>query len=313
MGANPQTAECRRLFQVDYIIKRVSGPAARNGAALVEEGENVSLPRLYYNSCMSANPINPEMVRGLATSFPRRREAAYQWGRAISQLQALPGIRSLWAGGLDGSNQLVDLINAQNMTFAGNAQLFYRGLIPYIELPGGASDSVGIADAAALDLLGTETQLAPALRGATVGVWFQLDDLGSGDNYILAKWDAATATDGSYCIFQNSSNLTFRVTNGTTNYDATLTGVITAGEWAFAAGRFDPSADVYVHHNLQSNAAGSAPASINNSTVALRLGARSSNADQIDGRVALAFLSAAFLPAFYLEAIYHWTRDLFNA
>lgn len=258
-------------------------------------------------------PINPQMVRNLSVFFPERREAAFQWGRAISQLMALPGLRCLWAGGLDGSNQLVDLVNGQNLAFAGNSKLSHRGVTPYVELPGGGSDSAGVADASALDLLGTENALASALKGATVGVWYELDALGSGDNYILAKWDSATGSTGSYAIFHNSADLTFRVTNGTNNTDATLTGVVAASGWAFAAGRFDPSADVYVHQDLQSNNAGSAPASINNSTVDFRLGARSSNADQIDGRVALAFLSAAFLPSYFIDAIFYWTRDLFGA
>lgn len=268
---------------------------------------------------MTANsqrvPRNEEMVAGLAVDFPRRREASHQWARAIGLIQALPGLRGFWPGVI-GNDVLVDMSgNGQNLTRNAGGRVSRRGIIPTIECPGGSSDSFSAADNAIFDIIGTETIIAAALRGLTIGCWYQIDDIGSGNDFMMAKWTAATATNGSYALYQGSGVLSFRVTNGTTDYAASISGAVVAGTWAFACGRFAPGVDVYISQNDGAATAGGAgaPATANNSTVNFSLGARSDNTNQINGRLALPFICASYLPPFFPQAIFHHTRDLFGA
>lgn len=223
-------------------------------------------------------------------------------------LQALPALRAAWVCERDLGG------NAQHLSFGGNTVINHRGAAPLVEFPGGAGDSLSVADSAVLDVLGTEAYVTAALRGLTLGCWVRVDNLGSGDNYILAKWESAGATTGSYRLFHNGSTLSFSVTNGTTNYTAALASVITAGVWYFVSGRFDPSTDVFVNINGEAaGVAGSAPASLNNSTVSFRVGGRTSAADELTGAVAFPFLAGAFLPEYFHHLIFQHTRSLFGA
>jgi len=264
-----------------------------------------------YNRGMadSSRPYyNPEMITALATAFPRDRDPSFQWPRVPGILQSIPSLRAAWFGGRDISG------NGQTLTFGGNTVMDRHGLAPLVTFPGASGDSLSRADNAILDILGTETDVAAALRGLSMGCWVRIDALGTGDNYILAKWESATATTGSYRVFHNGSTISFSVTNGTTNYTASLASALVVGEWACVTGRFDPSTNVFLNVNaVAGTPAGSAPASLNDSTVDFRIGGRTSAADEINGAVAFPWLAAAFLPEFYHNAFFQHTRSLFGA
>lgn len=251
---------------------------------------------------------NQALIEGLRAYFPGRLENSFQWPRAIGILQGLPALRAAWVGERDISG------NGQTLTFGGNTVVSHHGLAAIVNLPGAAADSLAAADSATLSVIGTEATVVAALRGLTLGCWARIDDLGSGDNYLLAKWESATAANGSYRLYHNGDDIFFSVTSGTTNYTASIADVITVGDWFFAAGRFDPSTNVFVNFNrVDAVGAGSAPASLNDSTVSFRVGARTASADEMNGAIALPFLTASFLPEYFVRAFFDHTRGLFGA
>lgn len=95
------------------------------------------------------------------------------------------------------------------------------------------------------DLSGTESFVDPAIRGITVGGWFEVDVLPSLFSGIISK-DGASPQRGYALQFSPTGDVAFTVSgNGTTTSDVTLTGP-PINQWRFVVGRYIPSVEVAV-------------------------------------------------------------------
>ena len=82
--------------------------------------------------------------------------------------------------------------HGNHLTYNGNPTFNYDSLAPYWDLDG-AGDYFSITDAASgndFDVHGTESYVAAAARGLTLGGWFHVEETGTFEN-LMAKWGAA--------------------------------------------------------------------------------------------------------------------------
>jgi hypothetical protein len=258
---------------------------------------------------------NQKIIDAMRGHFHTSKSAAYAFGRAVSAIQLLPGLRGFWPmSAVSEAGAAFDLSgNGRTLTYNGNPLYDQHGACPYIDLDG-TGDYLSRADEAGLDLLGTDTHMAAVLRGVTMGCWVYLDSL-AGDASLIAKWNT-TGNQRSYNLEFDSATAAFQYqisADGTA--ETTKTGGTTAvtGRWYFAAGRFDPSSTLDVWTNGAKVSSATVVGSVFNSTSALNIGARNAGgASLLNGRIALPWLCAAALPDALVGMVYHTTRGLFG-
>lgn len=241
--------------------------------------------------------VRPEVGRGLFTAF-----------------LDLPGLVGFWpmSSVQRSTGQAYDLSGqARHLTYNGNPTYnIYNDIVPYIDLDG-TGDFLSRADETDLDILGTETIYASAVRGLTLGGWFWTDTAGVQQTF-LAKFNAATT--GSYTLRMTAGNVAlFLIVNSTPAQDfVTHTSAFTSGAWHFIAGRFMPSSEMALFHNGIKVSQASSSTAIQNSSDAFQVGARTGTVDPLDGRASLCFLCANALPDALISALFQQSRSLFN-
>lgn len=229
------------------------------------------------------------------------------------QFQHLSALRGFWPlGSADENGDAYDLSEQDRvLSYNGNPTYNFDNLAPYIDLDG-TGDFLSRADEAGLDILGTETTIASAIRGLTIGGWFWTDGLGAAQ-FLIAKWNAAT-NNRSYSLFNSAANrFEFNVSvDGTAVVTVTDTIDLTANNWFFVVGRFDPSTslDIFVNGRETNNVA-AIPASIFNSNADLQIGA-AQGVSLLDGRASFNFLCAAQLSDAIISALFQQSRSLFG-
>jgi hypothetical protein len=228
----------------------------------------------------------------------------------------LPGQVGLWAAGVTqrSTGNLYDLSGqGRALTYNGNPAInLQNNFVPFYNLDG-TGDFFSRADETDLDILGTEAIFGSAIRGLTMGCWFQFDSVASSTNIFLKAGAAGTR---SYQMFQNAPALTFRVSADGTNFVGATGPNLSTGVWYFLWGRYSPSTyiDAGINLPIASNYVRnttSIPASIFNGTAPLELGG-SSAGNSTDGRFALAFLCATVLSDEWLAHLFNSTRGLFG-
>jgi len=231
----------------------------------------------------------------------------------ISPFLALPGLVGYWpmSSIQRSTGNAFDLSGqARTLTYNGNpTYTVFNSVVPIINLDG-TGDFLSRADETDLDILGTETIYAAAVRGLTLGGWFLFDTIGV-DAGLISKFGAAGQR--SYMLEQRSSDtVQLRVSvDGTALIDVT-SGVITTAQWYFIVGRFTPSTETAIWVNgVKTVNTTSIPASIFNSTSALQIGAFAS-ANTVDGRASLCFLSANALTDAVISSLFQQTRVAFE-
>lgn len=253
--------------------------------------------------------------------FQRRYEPNFAWKSAASVLLAIPGLRGAWTlGDFDENGDQYDP-NGQGRTlsYQGNPTYNYDGLAPYLDLDG-TGDYLNRADEAGLDILGTETSVAAACRGLTLGLWFNPDRL-TAQEFLIGKATGVTATSSYWLEFRGdvaNDPVRFTVSDGAAVDTVDVASVVDAtSEWYFAAGRYDPGAEIkaYVGHggvlSTNTNLVG-IPAALNNSGADFTIGSFSGGASYLDGQVSLAFLSGMYLSDTIVASIYQQIRALFG-
>lgn len=233
------------------------------------------------------------------------------WKSACSPFLALPGLRGFWPMSAFGATgQAFDQSgNGRTLTYNGNPTYNFDGWAPYIDLDG-TGDFLSRPDEAGLDILGTETYVAAARRGLTMGGWWYLDRLiatqilmnkrnAANDGYSLRAEAAGTVS----AVFGSGAAQTFFTTTGTT----------TVGVWVFIATRFDPSTDVTIWIDDARESVATAIAALNNSTANFDIGNGAPVAgNDLDGRASLCFLCAAALSDAIIQSLFERTRALFG-
>lgn len=226
----------------------------------------------------------------------------------------LPGLRGYWPmGAFDSSGNAIDQSgNARTLTYNGGAPgPLYNYTTqggPYIDLDG-TGDYLSRADEAGLDILGTESYVATAVRGLTLGGWFYFDRLAA-DEHLLGKLGASGQF--SYRIVKLVSGNVVRLAisgNGTAQSTVDTAAVSTAA-WYFIVGKYTPSTEIAIYLNgTETTATASIPASIFNSTAEFRIGQDNGGFSHLlDGRASNCFLCAMLLSDTAIDNIYQNTK-----
>ena len=159
-----------------------------------------------------------------------------------------------------------------------------------------------------MDVLGTETYVASARRGLTVGIWCYVEGTGSLE-YIISKWGSGD----SWRLVKNASDyFTGRVYDGSDGMTAQIT-TFSADTWYLYVLRFlaGTSQEIFVS-GVWAASSDTAVASINNGASDLTVGGSHGGSNLLTGRVAYPFMCAAYLSNVQIQAIYDQTRSLFG-
>lgn len=261
----------------------------------------------------------PNVARQLENAVDRDRGVAGgpTLGEFYGSYFGLAGLRGLWLpGSADNTGAVYDRSGqGRTLTYNGNPTIgVHNNLVPYYDYDG-TGDFHSRADEAGLDILGTETYIATALRGLTLGGWFYWSSaVKAGDNGLVSKYLSA-GNQKSYVLYTNGGDSEARMivsVDGITGTEVDSTIVLTTGKWYFIWGRFVPSTSLAVSVNNNANINTSTiPASIFNSTAAFNIagfGGGSVN----NCRCALAFLCASALSDELLTYLWYRGRVLFG-
>ena len=269
--------------------------------------------------------ISADLKRTLTSSFFYKNEhvaivdgkdawlgdAPLSWGRC-SNFLSLPGLRGFWPmSSFDEGGNAYDLSGqGRTLTYNGNPTYNYVGLAPYIDLDG-TGDFLSRADEAGLDISGTESYVAAAAQGLTMGGWFYFNNLDP-NRSLINKWDAAT-NQRAY-LFQTNTDWRFAVSNNGVASKWLMTGVTpAAATWYFSVARFIPSTEVAIFVNMTKYADVTAiPASLFNSNVGLGVGGSAAGGGLWPGRISFCFLCATALSDTMIGALFQQTRNLFG-
>lgn len=243
----------------------------------------------------------------------------YQPRPTLAELYAdfkgLPGLRGLWfPGSVDNAGTMYDQSGqGRTLTYNGNPTLnVYGGFIPYYDLDG-TGDYFSRADEAGLDITGTETTIASAQRGLTLGGWMRFDGAGAAEENFLTKRSAGAGNLSYYLRRTSTGLMNFEISTDGTAVKNVSGASVGAGSWAFVVGRFTPSAalDIWVNGVKATNTT-SIPASIFSGSGALNLGAYAGGSQVMTGDIALAFLCAALLSDTQIAHLFARTRKFFG-
>lgn len=235
----------------------------------------------------------------------------------------LPGLRGFWPMSAfeSGGNAFDQSGNGRILTYNGNPTYNYDKLVPYINLDG-TGDYLSRADEAGLDILGSESYVASAARGLTIGGWFWIDVLpgANGAGYI-AKWNDAGVNQRSYLIWHSTAAnvIGFYISSlgtGATIFSIDSSIVPAISQWYFIVGRFDPSTELAIWINgVKDTNAVAIPAAIFNSTASLTIGrweGGGAGVQYLDGRASLNFLCAAALSDDIIGELFSLSRGWFG-
>ena len=236
------------------------------------------------------------------------------------RLLDFPMLRGAWVASVDSAGAWYDVSgHGHTLTYNGNPTFNYDGLVPYWDLDG-TGDYFQRADEADLDITGTETYVAAAAQGLTLGGWFRQDALAL--EIAMAKWafTAPLANQLSYRLsVSGTGTVQFYVSmNGVAWTVVTSTNTYAAATWSHWVGRFDPGAElaVFVDGTKTTNVVG-IPASIFNSTAPFEVGCYD-NGDAggtvgfFNGDVSCCFLCAAALSDTQINVFYQMTKRYFG-
>lgn len=227
----------------------------------------------------------------------------------------LPGLRAYWPmNAFDASGNTIDQAGLDLvLTINGNPTYNYTTQgAGYIDLDG-TGDYLSRADEASLDILGTETSVASAVRGLTLGGWFWLD-AGSADGGLITKRSAAAGNFSYYLRITGTDDGSLSVSsNGSTETSVSAAGAVLTAGWYFIAGRFTPSTELKVWVNGSSSInTTSIPASIFQGSGALNIGGFGGGSGLINGRASNCFLCGALLSDTAISNLYNNTKAAYG-
>lgn len=261
---------------------------------------------------MTVQKRNDAMVNLLRADFQGRYEPQFALANLHSTYISLAGLRGLWImSNPDENGDLYDLTGqGRTLTYAGNPTYNFDSLAPYLDFDG-TGDYLTRTDEAGLDILGTETTIASAIRGLTLGGWFWLDVLPSAFTGLAGK-SVFAGNQRAYALILNAANV-FRFFISQDGITAEATGITTAqtGQWYNIVGRFTPSSEIAIFVNGVKETGATAIASLFNSTAAFEV-FRINASPVLDGRTSVAFLCAAALSDSIITNQFHQTKAMFN-
>lgn len=259
---------------------------------------------------------NSQLIDNLKSVFQLSWDSGRAFQVAMSAHTGLLGLRGFWPGST--VNTAGDLIDHSGLgltaSYNGNPVIDLQNIVPMLTLDG-TGDYWHRADEALLDILGSETYIATARRGLTLGCWVQFANAAGTLEGVFGKQDNSTGI--SYGIFRAATGIiTGRVSNTgnvLTTFDAVESVASAANAWHHVVFSYDPSTEVALFVNgVKFSNTTSIPATIFNSTSDLVIGGFTGGASLMTGDVALPFLCVAHLPDALCQWLYHQTKAAFN-
>lgn len=244
------------------------------------------------------------------------------FGRVCSLFLALPGLAAFWPMSAvrrdSAADQARDLAGGAYHLTNNNTALFgYDDLIPYVEFDG-VDQYLSRADGGAADwadVLGTETHIVAAQRGLTIGGWFYFGAAAGSDEVLICKWHSGIA-QRSYLIRREAGGLVrFYVSaNGVAVTSVLSISTPPQDTWVFLVGRFDPSNEIKIWYNDETNTNVAAiPATVFDGTADFAIGAYSNPLLYLEGRASVCFLCTAALSDAIVGQAFQQSRALFGA
>lgn len=209
----------------------------------------------------------------------------------------LPGLRGYWPMSSVGTaGQAINLVPGGSPFLMPNEGQYGVMLNqPYVSLDG-VDDYLDIADGSEVDIIGTETYIEPAMRGLTLGGWFNVGSLPASRGGIFSKYNTSGNQRGYGLNVNPDDKVAMWVSDDGATYE-TIESVadVSLGQWLFIVGRFVPGDTVSLFVNgVQANVATTQTA-IFNSSSALEVG-RWSASDELELMASRLFLCAMALP-----------------
>lgn len=250
--------------------------------------------------------------RGNALQDAQQEVAA--WRSLAGAFLSLPGLRGLWLASSFGSSGNVYDLSGQGrtLTYTGNPTFNYSGLVPYLAFDG-TGDYLTRADEAGLDIIGTESYVASAVRGLTLAVWVKFSALGS--QAVVCSKGSGGGSNTSYWIDKlGADTARFLVGDGSALQGPSSTVTLGSSAWYFLCGRFTPSSEaaLFVDATKYQDTTG-IPASLLNTGASFNIGTyNDSGLLALNGQVAAVGLYACAHSDTMVRTLYHQTRALFR-
>lgn len=227
----------------------------------------------------------------------------------------LPGLRAYWPmNAFDASGNAIDQAGLDLvLTYNGNPgyNVTTQGA-GYLDVDG-TGDYLSRPDEASLDIVGTETCVASAQRGLTVGGWFWADTTVANAGYI-AKYDN-TVAGSSFALVQSATDTAvfFIYSGAVSNGVLAANSQVSTGAWHFIVGKWSPSTEhsLFIDTNKTTDTT-SIPATINNSTAVLEIGRLPVAAVALNGRVSNCFMCAMALSDTAISNLYNNTKAAYG-
>ena len=261
---------------------------------------------------------NDQTVQQLASEFQKTDDSSFAHESLISSYLALPGLIAFYpmsVATLSGS--VIDL---------GGNDLFLTNLNTVeilaqekpVALFQTANFEVLYSNQASFDIRGNEAYIGSSYRGLTMGAWVYFNDTGQ-THSIMGKW-STVAGNRSYLLHCTASNkLRMLVCGDGTNFDfVEYPTSITAQKWHFIVGRFDPSTEVKIWVNDDSEIeVASIPATLHDGTASFTVGAEGTSpapfGAYMEGMVSMGFITATRLSDATIRRLYYRTRPAFQS
>lgn len=229
---------------------------------------------------------------------------------------SLPGLRGFWPMSAfeSGGDTYDQSGNGRTLTYNGNPTYGYTTLgAPYLAFDG--NDYVRRGDEAGLDILGTETYVAAAVRGFTCGGWFYFGNTAAAQELVFSKGRGGVANTSYWLNRQAAGQGRFIIGDGAAFQGPTSTVTIPKDTWTFMVGRFVPSTtvDLWVNIYKSTDAAG-IPAALLNTAAPLNIASyNDGTAAFLTGRASLVFLCATALSDALITSLWYKTRGAFGS
>lgn len=233
-------------------------------------------------------------------------ESGPDWGAVIGRHLALPALRAFWPlNNYDQNGAPYDLSGQERTLTNTNATAgTYNGLVGYLNF-NGSTAYLSRADEAGLDITGQ----------ITFGGWFWVDVVNATQS-LLTKWNG-TGSQRAYGLQMLDTSpdqwRAFVSVDGAATVAVAHTATVVANTWTHVVGRYTPSTELAIFvDGVKVTNTTSIPASIFNSSSALRIGSLGDATQYLDGRAALCFLSASALADATIQALYTATAPFFR-
>lgn len=256
---------------------------------------------------MQTQGYNAELVENLATAFPRRNEASFAWGNAISYALQLHGLRSFWPALMDENGDALDIVRGMTLGNDGNPTIVQSYLMPMFEFNG--ANYLNRPDEAALRVVGTEAYIPVANRGLTVGFWM----IPKANAACVVMGDTIAGGEGWWFDYVGNV-IRFWTFGGLGAANIWYPPALTLNRPWFVVGRFTPSTkmDIFVNGAKSTMAVNISASILYGAGPLLEIGGYNGANGLYTGLVGYPFYCAAALSDAVINGLWHLTRPIFG-